>query len=470
MGSLMPSKGGSMSAARQRRVAALIIAFVCSTGLLRADEKAANGQAQPKDDALHIRWAHFIEVPLPKDEPSSKEVSPWYDVIVPAEVFGKARLDLGDLRLFDASGKDIPYALRVRESKYSDLPVTAREFNRATGPDNSSEVTLDLGADAPEHNELDVRLPATNFRRHARLDASPDGDDWRKLVEHDLFSFEVDGKELHNLRLAYPPSRFRYLRLRVERDPEIDIDPAAIEAATVHYRVELPGEFITTQGNVAQREAVRTANGPGSAWITDLGVDRFPCEQVEVEVEDAEFARDYAVEVGGPAGADQPFVEAASGQWSRRAGEKQRPLHATFAEHQGGRLRLVVTDYSNPPLQVSNCRALGAARQLVFARSESLKGPLRLYYGNPDAEPPRYDLERNLKARIEPPPLRLSAGLPQDNPDYVAEPKPLTERFPWLIYVILGAASAVLALVIVSIGRAAVARDLQRESAESAAR
>jgi uncharacterized membrane protein len=229
-------------------------------------------------------------------------------------------------------------------------------------------------------------------------------------------------------------------------------------------------EFITIRGNVTQREAVRTASGPGSAWIIDLGVDRFPCEQIEVEVEDAEFARDYVVEVGGTAGADQPFVEVASGQWSRRAGERQRPLNATFPEHQGARLRLVVTDYSNPPLQVSNCRVLGAARQLVFARSESLKGPLRLYYGNPNAEPPHYDLERNLKARIEPPPARLNAGLPQDNPDYVAEPKPLTERFPWLIYVILGSASAVLTVVIVSIGRTAVARDVQRETAESAAR
>ena len=395
-----------------------------------ASEQGTSDGTVPADDAMHMRWSHFVEVSLTNAEkPSEDAESPWFDFLVPAEVFGAARPDLGDLRLYDATDKEIAYALRVREAKYSDRELTAREFNRATGANDSSEVSLDLGSEPPEHNEIDLHLPGANFRRRARLEASDDGEDWRKLVERDLFSFHVGDKELHDLRLAYSPSRFRYLRLHIARDAEIDKGPVEIPAATVHYRVELPGEYTVVGTAMSAREAVRTPRGPGSAWIIDLGVDQFPCERLEVEVENAEFARDYVVEAGGPAGTDQPFVGVASGQWSHRAGERQQSLVANFAEHPCARLRLVVTDYSNKPLA------------------------------------PHYDLERNLNANLEPEPIRLSPSAAQDNPNYVPEPKPFTERLPWLIYAVLSSACLVLAAIIWNIGRTAVARDDQRQAA-----
>ena len=429
-----------------------------ATSSLAAEPDASDGSQQ-------MRFSHFVEVPLTGTEANSEGETPWFDFLVPAEVFGAARLDLGDLRLYDATDKEIAYALRVREAKYTDRELKAREFNRATGADDSSEVSLDLGEEPPEHNEIDVRLPGQNFRRHARLDASDDGEEWRKLVEGDLFSFHLGDKELHDLRLAYSPSRFRYLRLHVERDPEVDKDPVQIPDVAVHYRVELPGEDTMLGTAISPREAVRAPQGPGSAWIIDLGVDRFPCERLEVDVSDAEFARDYVVEAGGPAGSDQPFFGVASGQWSRRAGERREPLVAHFSPQACARLRLVVTDYSNPPLSVGSCQVFGAARQIVFARHESLAGPLRLYYGNPQAEPPHYDLERNLKANLDPKPVRLQPGTAQANPNYVPAPKPLTERLPWLIYVVLSSACVVLAAIIWNIGRTAVARDDQRQTA-----
>ncbi|HKI19350.1 MAG TPA: hypothetical protein VKA15_15795, partial [Isosphaeraceae bacterium] len=46
----------------------------------------------------------------------------------------------------------------------------------------------------------------------------------------------------------------------------------------------------------------------------------------------------------------------------------------------------------------------------------------------------------------------------QENPAYVPEPKPLSERWPWLIYVVLGTAAAVLGIMIVDLARQAIAR------------
>ena len=93
---------------------------------------------------------------------------------------------------------------------------------------------------------------------------------------------------------------------------------------------------------------------------------------------------------------------------------------------------------------------------VIAKRAESPAGPWRLYFGNPKAESPNYDFARNLPQRIAPPPDRLTLGARQENPGYEPEPLPLTERLPWLIYVLLSAAVAVLALLIANLARASI--------------
>ena len=141
-------------------------------------------------------------------------------------------------------------------------------------------------------------------------------------------------------------------------------------------------------------------------------------------------------------------------QWRRAANTAGCGLRRARA----GRLRLVVTDFRNPPLDLKSAQFSAPARQVVFARDPELKSPLRLYYGNHTAEAPHYDLERSLPARLDPPPARLILQEQQKNPNFIPEPKPFTERWPWLIYVVFGAASGVLGLVLLDLGRTVVAR------------
>ena len=449
---------------RSRPRGAFSIILLIALGSAALEWGASASRAEEPADPQHVRWPEFLEIALFGGETSS----PWFDLLLPAEVFGRARLDLGDLRLIDAAGDEIPYALRVREAKYSQQDLKADEFNRATVGEETSELTLDLGAEPAEHNEVELDLPGEGFRRHVLLEASDDASEWRKLAEKNLFYFRSGDHELHDLRLSYPPSRFRYLRLRVDRDTNVDHDPVKIVAATVRRRVELPGEYLAVDATLGMREAVRAAAGPGSAWMIDLGVDQLPCEKIELEVADQEFARDYLIEAGGPPESDRGFVVVAQGQWSRKAGERSQRLVAEFPEQRCARLRLIVTDYSNPPLNLMTCRVSGSAREIVLEHTPSLRGPLRLYYGNLNAEPPHYDIERNLPARLEPEPVRLAPGPPQGNPDYVPEPEPFTERWPWLVDLVLALAGVALAAIIVSLGRTAIARADAVEAAPDA--
>lgn len=408
---------------------------------------SAVSAAEPSSGESLSHWRYVQDVPL-----QANRTAKLVDFVLAAEVFDGARADLGDLRLYDPSGTEVPYALRVRRPDNRDEEIPTRTFNRSKSPDGASELTLDLGPKPGEHNDVEVQLPGTNYRRHARLEGSDDGSTWRLLIEKNLLYFNVGQHSVDDRRLHYPPSRFRYLRVRVDRDPPVDKDPVAIGTVLVRERIEIPGEFVERAVAIGPREAVRADGGPGSAWMFDLGGDQVPCERLAVDVSDPEFVRNYHIEAAGPAGdANRPFTRVGDGLWRRRAGEPVAPMIAEFNEVTAARLKLVVTDHRNPPLNLHGATVRAAARQIIFADPGANVSALRLYYGNPKADPPLYDFARNLPTTLDPAPARVKLAERRENPEFRPEPKPFSERWPWLIYVVLGAISFGLALLIVNL-------------------
>jgi len=78
-----------------------------------------------------------------------------------------------------------------------------------------------------------------------------------------------------------------------------------------------------------------------------------------------------------------------------------------------------------------------------------------LFFGNENVPAPHYDFEKEVAARLSKEPVHSSLGYVLANRDYKPEPKPLTERVPWLIYVVLAVSSIALAFVLFSLARTA---------------
>ncbi len=438
---------GLLSRAMQ---AAIVVAALAAALFNHSKVAAAQGDASTSESRRD--WEFYTEVKL-----ADGDDSPWCDFVLGPSVFDKAQLDLDDLRLYDAAGREVHYALRVRRAQAERQTIAAREFNRTPGPDGSREVSLDLGDNPPPHNEIELVTPGTRYRRPVQVEGSADNTEWRVLIERTyLLRFDHGKDSLDVRRLSYPDSRFRYLRVRVFPDPEVDREPVELLDVKAFRTVDVAGEPFSVPATVGAREAVMGDGGPGSAWILDLGATNVPCETLRVHVSDAEFVRNYRVESLGPAGTVRRFNPSISnGEWSRRAGEPLVPLEAKFGEQPVTRLRLIVTDNRNQPLTIDRAEAVGSARQIVFARS-GVQSPIRLYFGNPRAEPPNYDFARQLPARLDPAPARLTHADRQSNLEYVPPPKPLSERWPWLIYVVLSGAALVLTGLLVQLARMAI--------------
>ncbi|MGA2067433.1 MAG: DUF3999 family protein [Thermoguttaceae bacterium] len=417
----------------------------------------SGGAGEPAEALSAWPWQHEIQLPKPG-------VAGRVAITVPVSVFDEARRDLGDLRLYDGRGREVPYALRVRSARNERQQLAAQEFNRQANADRSVEVSLDLGPRPAEHEEVDVRTAGSDFRRRVVLEGSDNRRDWGTLLgEAWVVRFRVDDRDLDIHRLHYPAGRFRYLRVRVYPDLGKPADAPKIEAVGVYHTVREPGEYVTRPAILQPREAVPAKGGPGSAWVLDLGGRHVPCEKLLLEIDGAEFVRPYQVEElpegEGLLEGEGPRQVVASGQLRREAGEARKPLEIPLGrEVQARRLRLVVTDHHNPPLAIHDAHYTAAARQVVFERGKDLVEPLRLYAGNYAAGPPHYDFAAALAAVLEPQPATAELGPPEPNPIFEPEPKPWTERWPWLVYVVLGVAGAGLLAMLGGLARAAIRR------------
>ena len=392
-------------------------------------------------------WPYYVEVTPERIE------GQLYDVLVPLPVMDKARADLADLRLFDANNREVPYAIRIRKELDEKKEIPTRLFNYGSAGPSTGEVSVDLGENPGEHNEIEIQTNGTNFRRQVVIEGSDSGREWRTLSNDGvLFSFASQNNVAESEKVSYPTSRYRYLRVKVSRDPITDDETPQVTGVKVMMAVREKGWLSTWNVPVPSYQLQRNQGAHATVWTLDLG-GRVPCDRLTLKIADDSFSRPFLVEsIDDP----QNVRLLANGNLTRHSGDEiKHPVIYFNEEAVVRKLRLQITDYSNPTLTITSIDASAPARQLVFELKAPVSQTLRLYFGNESVTAPHYDFETEVAARLSREPVHSQLGDVRANQEYKPEPKPLTERVPWLIYVVLAISSIALAFVLLSLARTA---------------
>lgn len=386
--------------------------------------------ALAQESESHERWQYFQELGAAPTGQAAIELD--------HEALGGSRPDLADLRLYDSSRREVPYALRIRRKVHRSEVIEAKQLDRGIR-DGRTQVTLDLGDYSGVHNEIEIDLVGQNFRRRVEVQGSDDSSSWATLTDNALvFRFASAGRSVDQRSVTYPDSRYRYLRVLVSPDSAVDQMAPALSEVRARLRVETEGVERLYPSAYPMREPTRQDNRVASRYSFSVSDGAIPIESLQLELSQAPFSRPYRLLSGD----EQNSREIASGTLASDA-EGSTTVTLRFEEALVKELRLMVTDDRNPPLEIFSAAPAGAARHLLF-QNEGLAYPLRLFYGNPDAAAPNYDYDQQVPETLEsaPPPLPLEAR--QLNPDYRAPELPVSERAPWLIYVVLAAAALAL--------------------------
>ncbi len=434
----------------------------------------AFGQVGADFDAA--KWSHVRAIDTAQVEQSGE---PFAWVVLDAGVLDGARADLADLRVVGRGREEVPSLVHRRAGGSREETYAPRLVNRVrAAPRGPVSVELDFGSKMVK-NLIEVESSGDEFRRRARVEGSDDGRDWRTVVDEAWIyripaSGSFEGVRHETVRL--PDNDQSRLRVTVFPMPG-ETKPVEIVSVRARRRVETPPD--TTPLPIASDRVSHDTDARTTRIDIDFGHRNARPAWIRFDFREEAFRRGYVLmgrneitttvrrgrtETGDPIvrTIDAPWRRLASGTFFRlpagRSGEEA--IDRTRIELDGVAaryLRVVINDHDDRPLRLRQVEAHAQVQRLVFPLRP--RGMYSLYYGNPEAAAPRYDLPALLHDLDERPPALAMLGPPGANPLFGGAPaRPFTERHAWLLWIVLLIAVAVLATVVARNMKGAAAR------------
>jgi len=355
-------------------------------------------------------------------------------------VYESAREDLGDLRVLDAAGTEVPYLV---ERAFEENPRPEQRpniVNRAFTRGRQAEATLDFGGPTLT-SQLTLTLSGDNFRRRVKVEGrAPHDPRWATLTDS-AYVFAVPGPAAARYEtVPLPENNFPVLRVTVYNGPDDPERIEILEASTRPVQKRRPREV-----TLAPR-LTRSEDAPAHETILtlDLGARHQPFRGLQLDVADPVFFRGVVVEARvdpPPPRAGAPGLPLAwryLGECALYRYEEAGALREGLRVDVTGRervLRLRIRNRNDRPLAIRGATALVPVERLAFEARPG--GQYRLRYGDPRLAAPTYDLARTagdpalFAARAQPAPLLAPLVLPVAPP----VPPPWTERNPVLLWV-----------------------------------
>jgi len=289
----------------------------------------------------------------------------------------------GDLRLYDASNKEVQYLLVTPqvEAQWRGARVL-----RVAPTKFASGFEADLESLLPIDRVRLAGLPAP-FLKRARLEGSGDRSHWTLLVGEGTV-FDLPNEQLELTTLDFSAGSYRYLRITWDDRSSARLPlPRRVEARVVS----------ATRGPAPLRVSVtaeRRPSEPGkSRFRIRLPGAHLPIVAIELSVGGGNVLRTARITEGRLNGSTVVPTELGSATLRRsvRDGIAAAELRIPISPPSEAQLELAVDDGDNPALDVTGATAIFATLPFVFFESNG--EPLVARYGNERLRPPSYDLE-----------------------------------------------------------------------------
>lgn len=362
-----------------------------------------------------------------------------------AEVLGN---EMRDLRVYDGNDREVSYQSVVHApgTKVHELSTTMSDLAQRAG---ETLFVLDLGAEPTLHNELTIQTDPTSFRRPVSVYASEqklglDDAKWRAVTTKGYIARAVDTKAGFDAgvsTVSYPASSARYLRVVIAKgEGTITVRGASVAATSE----ESGSSSMTT----AQASIEQNLEAKATELVFDLQ-SAVPTSRVTLTLGETFKAQDFhrrAVVSTSNDGANWQPVGQGYLYAVNLPNISRQSMSVAYPEVSSRYIRVVVMNDDNAPVIWGKSASFeSVSRSLVFKADPA--SVYTLYYGNPSATTPRYDVGQifDFVSANSLPVAHL--GTAQVNPKYVpptpVEP-PFSERHPQ----VLGGTLALLVIII----------------------
>ncbi len=375
-------------------------------------------------------------------------------VHVPNNVSWNAN-SFSDLRIIDGQGNEVPYIFSRNISSSGNISNT-RLLDMTKTKAGSTHFIVDFGSSGVVHTGLHIVSSSPNFRRQVAVDSSDsllpiDDPSWSPVtIEGFIFKFtdpytrQVAGKDT----ITFPANASRYLRVFIGSNPG-EGGPVVVDSVTAYRDVQISSaSYSRTLNAFVYNNPIKKT----SELTIDLGASGLITSSVAINSPDTNYSRRVVVEVSDTA---------TTSSW-KYAGESSISQISTsvfrgvsnivqYPEQKARFIRLSIVNDDNPPLSLEQTvEVFGPVLSAIFEAHP--QSSYTLYYGNPSAFQPQYDIT-SISAYIDEASLPIvSVGSESINPLYVTPQGPVvpfTESHKILLNILL-------VIVVLGIGTAIV--------------
>ncbi|KKS04529.1 hypothetical protein A2W70_00265 [Candidatus Curtissbacteria bacterium RIFCSPLOWO2_02_41_11] len=351
------------------------------------------------------------------------------------QVYEHAKEGLADLRIINNLGDEIKYKLTIESGQKTIETIPARIRDLGIKVGDNTQFIADLGRQGILHNSVTIQTSSVNFRRQVEVETSDDSANWLLAKKADegsyIYDYSMDFKA-KNTTVYYPQSTARFLRIKILDNGE---EPIKVTGASVINDIYISSRTATYDPKLL--ETKNDQEKQTSTYLLDLGARGIPSNKISFSTKEVNFNREVLIEGSND---NNNFTNLAkdvifSYQTPRFDGAKDS---VTFSEGNFRYLRLTVFNRDNSPVKLTDFAVFGTVRKVIF--EYALGETYKLFYGNPQARYPDYDIESYLVYFNASDVSAAVLGSEQENSSFVPEKareKPLTERYPFLLPAVL---------------------------------
>lgn len=358
--------------------------------------------------------------------------------------------DFRDVRILENDSREVPYQLVVEDETFRNSYLEATVLDRVTDSTGRLMFIIDLTRGGLLHSRLNVVANSPNYRRQVSVYAANallphNALGWNLLTDKGyIFKFTDPVTKFTTAQgyVDYPESSARYLRVVVESGPEGVLNFGRAEVQSYEVSSAKLEETAVT-AIISQKSETQT-----TLLVADLGASGIPTRKLRLSTEGGDsFNFNRSASVAGSNDREN-WQSVGQGYLSRIVTPKftGSNLSIEYPESSYRFYKVSIANHDDAPLPLaSNVTFTQVVRAVVF-EAESGKN-YSLYYGNPKAFAPTYDLSRffNYLDTTQLPEATL--GAPEENPSYIPPAPPVvpfTERNKVLLNITL----ALLVLII----------------------
>ena len=378
--------------------------------------------------------------------------------VIDPQVFPHAAPSLKDLRLYQG-GHEVPYAITLSVPQQPDSE-TGHIRNLGLRGRN---IVFDVEMPNRPYTEITLDIAAQDFLATATVSGTHDPNYSNQTSLGEFTLFDLTSQHLsRNTTLHLQETSLPYLHIELAVSPatgnrSLVVKPEIVQGITVPPSREAQSIYTT-----AATSTTITLQGRQSIATFELP-ERIPIERVSFDLAptyNANFSRDVRI-TDRPAGSSNSGSETIAGNILRvhltQAGREIRHEQLSVPAILGSNMQsaatveVAVENGDDTPLPLIAIRLEMRQRKICFDTTTA--EPLTLFYGDSALQAPQYDYNRLFSPSSE---MRAAnLGPEQINPTLRDRPdsRPLTDRHPHLIWIVLLAVICILAIVAIRSAR-----------------